>query len=275
MDSHGEGATRDPISGQTTENGEPLQSISGEPRVTSDEPCVVDHRSSAWTEATTAVYPSRDGSAWGFVLRNSQHLHLDSEELRLLDLEEVTARGIVNAEYQRWIAGRFGGVSAPSRPEQGQASNAIGRREHHSLTWRSRKAQRKTDYARLQALYKSPKLCARAIFEGDNGNAEGLTADDMTRYWAEVFGQPSKLDDRTVQSVCETDDSIAQCVTVEEVQASLSGMNDGAPGSDGLKKEDLQKVPLLELTAHEPVVGDWGSPRQGEKNLRTREISAR
>ena len=71
----------------------------------------------------------------------------------------------------------------------------------------------------------------------------------MTRYWAEVFGQPSKLDDRTVQSVCETDDSIAQCVTVEEVQASLSGMNDGAPGSDGLKKEDLQKVPLLELTA--------------------------
>ena len=72
----------------------------------------------------------------------------------------------------------------------------------------------------------------------------------MTRYWAEVFDQPSKLDDHTVQSVCETDESLAQCVTVEKVKTSLKGINDGAPGPDSVKKEDLQKVPLLELTAH-------------------------
>ena len=39
-------------------------------------------------------------------------------------------------------------------------------------------------------------------------------------------------------------------MTVDEVRANLEGMNDGAPGLDGIKKWNLQQVPLLELTTH-------------------------
>ena len=80
--------------------------------------CETDHRSSARTEATSTVSPSGDGSAWGFVLWNGHHLHFDLGELQLLKRgEEVTVQGIINAEYQRWVADHFRRVSALSRPE--------------------------------------------------------------------------------------------------------------------------------------------------------------
>ena len=45
-----------------TENGGPCQRSSGEPRVTLDEPCEIDYRFSARTEATSTVSPSKDES---------------------------------------------------------------------------------------------------------------------------------------------------------------------------------------------------------------------
>lgn len=242
----------DQTAGLSREESEPRQRISGEPWATLDGPRDMDHRSSTWTETETVASPFRDESAWGFVHQNSRHLHLNSEELRLLARgDEVTVRGIINTEYRHWVADRFGAVSVLARPEEGRTENVVANRTSSSLIRCSKKAQRKIDYARLQALYqKGPKVCARAIFEGEKGNADELTADDMTEYWAEVFGQPSKVDDRTVHSVCETDNRLARFVTIEEVEASLKGMNDGAPGPDNVTKEDLMKSPLLELTTH-------------------------
>ena len=69
-------------------------------------------------------------------------------------------------------------------------------------------------------------------------------------FWRSLFEQPSVHDNRCPQPVGPPKWELMVPITTEDVEQSLKGMKDGAPGPDGRKLKDVRAIPLDQLAAH-------------------------
>ena len=69
-------------------------------------------------------------------------------------------------------------------------------------------------------------------------------------FWRSLFVQASIPDNRSAQPVGPPKWQLMVPITTEDVNRSLKGMKDGAPGPDGQKLKDVRAIPHDQLAAH-------------------------
>ena len=67
-------------------------------------------------------------------------------------------------------------------------------------------------------------------------------------FWEKVFTEPSKPDNMSIVPV-NPSWNILQLITQAEVAQTMGKLREGAPSADGLRVEDLKRIPLDEVAA--------------------------
>ena len=77
-----------------------------------------------------------------------------------------------------------------------------------------------------------------------------LPMETQETFWRSLFEQPSVPDNRCPQSVGPPKWELMAPITAEDIEWSLKGMKDGAPGPDGRRLKDVRAIPFDQLAAH-------------------------
>ena len=128
-------------------------------------------------------------------------------------------------EYEAWLSSRE--RHAPDSRPQPQRTKAQDRPG----------VRRRAQYARVRG---PGKIRQPSYLWGDR-NLSGEVF---------FFEQPSVPDNRCPQLVGPPKWELMAPITAEDVEPSLKGMKDGAPGPDGRKLKDVRAIPFDQLAAH-------------------------
>ena len=74
--------------------------------------------------------------------------------------------------------------------------------------------------------------------------------EDQETFWRSLFERPSVPDNRCPQPVGPPKWELMAPITAEDVERSLKGMKDSAPGPDGRKLKDFRAIPTDQPAAH-------------------------
>ena len=134
----------------------------------------------------------------------------------------------------------------------------------------SKRAQTRADYSYCQRLYKKRRgRLAAEILNGELekvGDLEPVDCESQTEYWREIFETAAEEErvpewDSTPQEELSADSASVLCpVDSHEVAGLLKTLKQTAPGPDGVKYEDLKKLPTEELALIMNAVLFLGSP---------------
>ena len=107
----------------------------------------------------------------------------------------------------------------------------------------------KRKYAKIQNMFtKNRSGLSRAIFDNDDitDECDEVPIENQFKFWSELFNKTSIPFSRTF-----TNNTLYNTtpISLGEVQACFIALHDGAPGIDNIKKNDLTKIGLKNLTA--------------------------
>ena len=170
----------------------------------------------------------------------------------LLDLGEVTldkivpgcpddrVRSALDKEYEAWLPSRE--RHAPGSRPQPQQTKAQDRP----------RVRRRTQYPWVQREYTNNRsCCAQDVISGAWQDPQTtLPMGTQEPFWRSLFVQASIPDNRSAQPVGPPKWQLMVPITTEDVNRSLKGMKDGAPGPDGQKLKDVRAIPHDQLAAH-------------------------
>ena len=169
-----------------------------------------------------------------------------------LDLGEVTldkivpgcpddrVRSALDKEYEAWLPSRE--RHAPGSRPQPQQTKAQDRP----------RVRRRTQYPWVQREYTNNRsCCAQDVISGAWQDPQTtLPMGTQEPFWRSLFVQASIPDNRSAQPVGPPKWQLMVPITTEDVNRSLKGMKDGAPGPDGQKLKDVRAIPHDQLAAH-------------------------
>ena len=144
----------------------------------------------------------------------------------------------IDLEYSRWIqqelrtGGRRKGPRRRARRREAVSrdSEATGPAEAMG-----RRKRRRAQYARVQKAYHRNRTeCARKVLSGEweEGATPTIPLEDQVRFWSEVFGAPSRDDERTTEPIGLVMWDLVTPIRLEEILATLRKSKDGAAGID-------------------------------------------
>ena len=113
-------------------------------------------------------------------------------------------------------------------------------------------AGRRVQYARVQREYtKNRSRCALDVISGAWQDPPTTLPMGMQEpFWRSLFERTSVPDERCPEPVGPPKWELMAPITTEDVERSLMGMKDGAPGPDGRKLKDVRAIPHDQLSAH-------------------------
>ena len=113
---------------------------------------------------------------------------------------------------------------------------------------------------------KSPSLGAQFVMSGDHERHSVPPADEaLLEYWEKVFIQKSKGDSRPLERAIDTFEEMDVPVTADEIIQALKNLKDSAPGLDGMKKYDLNKIAPEDMATHMTLWLFSGCPQMRSK----------
>ena len=189
----------------------------------------------------------------------------DDEFISLVDPKEESEvkRSIINMEYQRWISDKIsskrktrGDVRQKHEFREEKKVESTTREFVRTANHQSKRAKtmelQRQQYARVQQMFRnSPSLGAQFVMSGDHERHSVPPADEaLLEYWEKVFIQKSKGDSRPLERAIDTFEEMDVPVTADEIIQALRNLKDSAPGLDGMKKYDLNKIPPEDMATH-------------------------
>ena len=112
-----------------------------------------------------------------------------------------------------------------------------------------KRKQRCLLFAKTQQMYsKNRSRLAKSIFDGEDITKEikEMPIDLQFKYWSELISKPSIPFNHLFVN---NSNAYIHPITINEVKSCYGTLHDGAPGIDGLKKCDLTKIGLNNITA--------------------------
>lgn len=149
------------------------------------------------------------------------------------------ARGGTGVEPVNSVAGE-----APGSQEEGVLVAKKYRRPS--------RIKRRATYAKVQSEYGlNRQRCAKTVLSGDwEKEPPVVPIREQEAFWRPLMETPSKSDNRTPATKFPVSESVARPVTVSEVESTLKGLKDGAPGPDHIGRTQLRSVDKHSLAAH-------------------------
>lgn len=159
----------------------------------------------------------------------------DLKQPLLADLQ-----GALDNEYAKWFAS-----IRPDLPEE-HTLKPVRQRKIKAPARKvlsTRKARRRS-FKRVQTLWnKNRKRCAHTVLDGSWAQeVASLPLKEQEPFWKTLFEHPSKADDRKPVKVGPTVWECMAPITAGEVKAATKRMKDGAPGPDGLTREQVRAI---------------------------------
>ena len=183
---------------------------------------------------------------------------LDAMEIVGFEPDQLSAmeKRDIDTEYSRWIqqeleqGGRRKGPRRRARRREAVSrdSEAAGPAEAMG-----RRKRMRAQYARVQKAYHRNRTeCARKVLSGEweEGAAPTIPLGDQVRFWSEVFGAPSRDDERTTEPIGRVMWDLLTPIRLEEILATLRKSKDGAAGTDRISRDDMRKLDPRALQAH-------------------------
>ena len=180
----------------------------------------------------------------------TEFIGFKSDQLSQMD------RTKIDKEYARWIQNELakgGSRKGPRRRARRREATVRDSDATAPAEAMGRRQRRRAQYARVQKAYHLSRTeCARKVLSGEweEGVAPTIPLDDHVSFWSEVFGTPSRDDDRTTMPQGRVLWDIVSPIRLEEILATLQKSKDGAAGTDRISREDLRKVDPRALQAH-------------------------
>ena len=114
------------------------------------------------------------------------------------------------------------------------------------------RVRRRAQGARVQREYnKNRSRCAQDVISGTWQDPPAtLPLGTQEPFWRSLFEQTSVPDMRCPEPVGPPKWELLAPITPEDVERSMKGMKDGAPGPDGRKLKDVRAIPHGQLSAH-------------------------
>ena len=164
-------------------------------------------------------------------------------------------REMLDSEYQRWVELELGSSHRRKGPRRrARRREAAGRKEAAGPAEAGgRRKRRRTEYARVQKLYRSNMgECSRKVLSGEWRSEESpnIPLEDQVVFWSRVFGEESVPDTRTVHPQGMVLWGLVQPITVEEIFSTLRKAKDGAVGLDKISRKEISKLNPRALQAH-------------------------
>ena len=130
---------------------------------------------------------------------------LDSTQILDFEVGRLTQfqKSLTDNEYLEWLQGEAiasphkKGANRRSRRRKARREKAAG-----PAAAVGRKARRKTQYARIQKLFrKNRSACAKQVLSGDcvHEETQSIPLEDQVIFWSRVFGELSQVDKRDPQ----------------------------------------------------------------------------
>ena len=164
-------------------------------------------------------------------------------------------REMLDIEYQRWVELELGSSHRRKGPRRrARRREAAGRKEAAGPAEAGgRRKRRRTEYARVQKLYRSNRgECSRKVLSGEWRSEEtpSIPLEDQVVFWSRVFGEESVPDTRTGSPQGMVLWGLVEPITVEEIFSTLRKTKDGAVGLDKISRKEISKLNPRALQAH-------------------------
>ena len=156
-------------------------------------------------ESTDSISEYRSKLCEALLLAQDCFIGLDATELIGFKPDQLSQmdKNKINKEYARWIQNELakgGSRKGPRRRARRREATVRDSDATGPAEAMGRRKRRRVQYARVQKAYHSSRTeCARKVLshEWEEGVASTIPLDDQVSFWSEVFGTPSRDDDRT------------------------------------------------------------------------------
>ena len=171
-------------------------------------------------------------------------------QLSLMDMNKI------DMEYTRWIQNELNvGGSRKGPRRRARRREAVPRDNEAAAPAEAmgRRKRRRAQYARVQKAYhRSRTEYAREVLSGEweEGVALTIPLEDQVRFWSEVFGAPSRDDERTTEPKGRVMWELVCPIRLEEILVTLRKSKDGAAGIDRISRDEMRKLDPRALQAH-------------------------
>lgn len=117
---------------------------------------------------------------------------------------------------------------------------------------KTKREQRRADYAKIQNLYvKNRSACAEVILSDTWGKEQRmLPAEVVYPFWKSLMEESSISDQRDLIPVSEVIMHVCDPFSANDVSPILKEMKKSAPGPDRVTLQDLRRFPIDEVVAH-------------------------
>ncbi|RLJ22762.1 hypothetical protein DJ031_00280 [bacterium endosymbiont of Escarpia laminata] len=165
----------------------------------------------------------------------------------------------IDKEYKDWVdhelrvSGARKGPRRRARRRQAALRKETTRKEVEPAAVMGRRRRRRTEYARIQKLYRTNRTeCARKVLTGEwrTSVTPTIPLDDQVTFWKKVFGEKSLADDRIIEPQGKILWDLVRPVRLEEIYATLRKTKEGAAGLDRISREEVRKLDPRALLAH-------------------------